>query len=142
MDWQYLTFEVKVVNIENLSADCVPRIKITKRWPSYSSNSIPLTGAYVDGGVLKDSEFRRVVIPIGTSELFVRSKAIQLSRYSHYIFCWTFFTLVFLYFSRVRHRRMAYCQRCKGYLLSKLRHERKSPLPSSLLDVDGQSTFH
>ena len=82
MDWDYLTFEVKVVNKASLPAECIPRVKITKRWPSYSSNSIPLAGTYVDGGVLTDSEFRRVVIPIGTSDMFVRFEAPKLSWYS------------------------------------------------------------
>lgn len=72
MDWEYLTFEVKVVNKASLSADCIPSISLTKRWPMYAANTIQMTGTYVDGGVLSDSEFRRVVIPIGTSEICVR----------------------------------------------------------------------
>lgn len=103
MDWDYLTFEVKVANKASLPAECIPRVKITKRWPSYSSNSIPLAGTYVDGGVLTDSEFRRVVIPIGTSDMFVRCKAPQLSWYSQLMFFWALFS----HCSRFCHRRMA-----------------------------------
>lgn len=77
LDWTYLTMEVKLVNAANLATGCGPNIKITKRWPSYSSNVLSLSGDYVDGGALADSEFRRVVIPMGTYK-FLYSVSISL----------------------------------------------------------------
>jgi len=66
MEWTHLTFEAKVVNAANLPDGCEPTLSITKRWPAYHSNTISLSGSnYVDGGRLVDSEFRRVVIPMG-----------------------------------------------------------------------------
>ena len=68
MEWGYLTFEAKVLNMDGLDGMCKPRVKVTKRWPSYSSNNIVLEGEYVDGGKIVENEWKRVVIPTGKFE--------------------------------------------------------------------------
>ncbi len=86
MDWNYLTFEVKIVNKASLPADCVPSVKVTKRWPAYPSNNIPLSGSYIDGGVVTDSEFRQVVIPIGKSDKFGTRESNSLGAHNNFSF--------------------------------------------------------
>lgn len=69
MEWGYLTFEARVLNKDGLDDGmCKPRVKVTKRWPSYSSNNIVLEGEYVDGGKMVETEWKRVVIPTGKFE--------------------------------------------------------------------------
>ena len=68
MEWGYLTFEARVLNKDGLDGMCKPRVKVTKRWPSYSSNNILLEGEYVDGGKIVEAEWKRVVIPTGKFE--------------------------------------------------------------------------
>ena len=67
MDWTHLTFEAKVGG--TFDEGCQPSISLLKRRPMHSSNRLELTGgSYVDGGNLSDTEWKRVVIPIGTYE--------------------------------------------------------------------------
>jgi len=63
MEWNFLTFEAKVSG--TFDSICKPTIGLKKRWPSYSSNVLALEGEYVDGGSLSETEWTRVVIPIG-----------------------------------------------------------------------------
>ena len=64
MNWEYLTFEARVTNRGSLDAACKPTLGLKKGWPSYSSNVLTLEEGYVDGGLLSETEWRRVVIPI------------------------------------------------------------------------------
>ena len=61
-DWMYLTFEAKV---SGTTQDFRPRIKLVKKWPGHSSQTLELTGALVDGGQLSEDTWTRVVIPMG-----------------------------------------------------------------------------
>jgi len=98
MDWQYLTFEARVLNIDALdqAGGCKPTIGITKRWPSYHSNVIAMEGDCVDSGSLHNSEWRKVVIPMsdfsttewptvnGVKDMYFRSCGTAYSVNPHY----------------------------------------------------------
>jgi hypothetical protein len=59
-----ITFLAKATGDIN-GVTCKPAIHmISSDWPRKSSNSVPLTGQYVDNGVLSSSVWKRVVIPI------------------------------------------------------------------------------
>jgi len=62
-DWTYLTFEARVSG----SFDpllCKPSIKLLRRWPMDSSQTLELVGDLVEGGSLIGNDWKIVVIPV------------------------------------------------------------------------------
>lgn len=56
--WGFLTFDMKVTR----TGSCNGRVKFVKRWPAHNSESVDLTGNYVEATADSDG-WRRVIIP-------------------------------------------------------------------------------